>query len=124
MSFMFKSDINLTSLNLDGMDTSAVTDMSYMFDNCSNLTKLDLSSFNTSKVKNMAAMFRYCNKLEALDLSNFTFNQLSVSSKYMYMFEGCKKLTSITTNSRAKSWIISHATDLLLTTSQINWTIV
>ena len=92
MSYMFAYCSGLTSLDLSGFDTSAVTNMASMFDSCSGLTSLDLSGLNTSAVTNMAHMFNFCSKLTSLDLSGF--DTSAVTSMEM-MFNNCSKLTSL-----------------------------
>ena len=92
MSHMFYSCSGLTSLNLSGFDTSAVTSMDSMFAYCSNLTSLNLSGFNTSAVTSMSHMFESCSGLTSLDLSGF--NTSAVTSMDS-MFESCSGLTSL-----------------------------
>ena len=92
MSHMFYSCSGLTSLNLTGFDTSAVTSMSHMFESCSGLTSLNLSGFNTSAVTSMDSMFESCSGLTSLDLSGF--NTSAVTSMD-YMFAYCSNLTSL-----------------------------
>lgn len=52
---------NCTSIDLEGIDTSACTDMSCMFDCCSSLESLDLSGFDFGKVASVERMFN-CNR--------------------------------------------------------------
>ena len=92
MSSMFYRCSGLTSLDLSGFNTSAVTSMDYMFAYCSGLTSLDLSGFNTSAVTSMDYMFAYCSGLTSLDLSGF--NTSAVTSMD-YMFAYCSGLTSL-----------------------------
>ena len=102
MSSMFAYCSGLTSLDLSGFDTSAVTNMEMMFNNCSKLTSLNLSSFDTSAVTSMGYMFAYCSNLTSLILGpNFL-----KTSKYDYVdFSYCTKwtndtvVTSLVTNS-------------------------
>ena len=102
MSSMFAYCSGLTSLDLSGFDTSAVTNMEMMFNNCSKLTSLNLSSFDTSAVTSMDYMFAYCSNLTSLILGpNFL-----KTSKYDYVdFSYCTKwtndtvVTSLVTNS-------------------------
>ena len=92
MGSMFYNCKALTSLNLSNFNTSSVTDMSGMFYACSALTSLNLSNFDTSKVTNMRDMFKFCSKLTSLNLSNFdTSNVTNMFS----MFEYCSRLTSL-----------------------------
>ena len=92
MDYMFAYCSGLTSLNLSGFDTSAVTSMDSMFDSCSVLTSLDLSGLNTSAVTNMASMFDSCSGLTSLNLSGL--NTSAVTNMEM-MFNFCSKLTSL-----------------------------
>ena len=85
VSYMFFACINLTSIDLTGLDTSKVTDMSSMFESCCNLENLDLSSFITSNVTNMSSMFRDCYNLETLDLSSFDTSQVTSMANMFYM---------------------------------------
>ena len=84
--------VNITALDVSGLDTSEMTSMGYMFDNCRSLASLDLSNFDTQKVTGMDAMFSYCNALTSLDLSNF--DTSSVTNMF-YMFYNCNALTSL-----------------------------
>ena len=92
MSSMFAYCSGLTSLDLSGFDTSAVTSMSRMFAYCSGLTSLDLSGFNTSAVTSMLSMFESCSGLTSLNLSGF---DTSAVTSMDYMFAYCSKLTSL-----------------------------
>ena len=92
MSRMFAFCSGLTSLNLSGLNTSAVTNMLSMFYNCSGLTSLNLSGFDTSAVTNMEMMFNNCSKLTSLNLSSF---DTSAVTSMDYMFAYCSNLTSL-----------------------------
>ena len=92
MGSMFYGCTHLTSLDLSGFDTSAVTIMGSMFKGCNNLTSLDLSGFDTSAVTNMDSMFEGCNNLTSLDLSSF---DTSAVTNMVGMFKGCTHLTSL-----------------------------
>ena len=87
MASMF-SNIKATTLDLSSFDTSNVTDMSFMFDSIS-ATNLDLSSFDTTNVTNMEGMFYYC-KATNLDLRNFNTSNVTDMS---YMFDGSDATT-------------------------------
>ena len=95
-AYWFYSMMNCTSIDLTGLNTSAVTDMSYMFYNCHALTSLDVSSFNTSAVTDMSSMFRDCQALTSLDVSSFN---TSAVANMSYMFGDCKALTSLDVSS-------------------------
>ena len=92
MSNMFYSCSGLTSLDLSGFDTSAVTSMGEMFNGCKGLTSLDLSGFDTSAVTSMVSMFCDCRSLTSLDLSSF---DTSAVTSMASMFFGCSSLTSL-----------------------------
>ena len=92
MSRMFAFCSGLTSLNLSGLNTSAVTNMASMFESCSGLTSLDLTGFDTSAVTNMEMMFNNCSKLTSLNLSSF---DTSAVTSMGYMFAYCSNLTSL-----------------------------
>lgn len=54
------------TINISGINTSAVTNMSYMFANCKKLKELDLSGFDVSKVHDMTLIFIDCNELKTI----------------------------------------------------------
>ncbi len=83
---------NLTSANLERLDTSNVVDMGHMFINCSSLESLDVTGFDTSKVTNMTNMFTDCSKLQTLDVSNFDTSNVTGMGG---MFCMCTGLTSL-----------------------------
>ena len=96
MKGMFMWCQSLTSLKLTGLDTSNVTEMQLMFSNCYALKTVDVSGFNTAKVVNMSGMFAECAALTALDLSSFdTQNVTNMAS----MFTGCSNLTDLNISS-------------------------
>ena len=87
---------NCTSISLDGIDTSDVTDMSEMFYGDSALTELDVSKIDTSSAINMKSMFEGCEQLTSLNLSNFDTSKVVDMS---YMFNDCYYLTSLNVSS-------------------------
>ena len=93
MSYMFYGCSGLTYLDLTGWTTTSVTDMRYMFSGCSALSELDLSNFDTKNVTNMQAMFENCTNLETLTLSS-NFDTSKVTSMYC-MFYSCSKLSAV-----------------------------
>lgn len=97
MSYMFYGCSGLTALDLTRFTTNSVTDMKAMFQNCSNIETLTLSSnFDTSKVESMYSMFNYCSKLKAVDLSSFvTTSVTNDNSGFANMFMGCSSLTTL-----------------------------
>ena len=54
--------------------------MGYMFQYCESLTSIDLNGWNTSKVTDMGYMFQYCESLTTLDLSGFDASKVTSSS--------------------------------------------
>lgn len=84
------------SMDLSGLDTSAVTNMSYMFSGCTLLQAVDLSSFDTSSVTSMNSMFDGCESLGALDLSSFDTSKVENMSQ---MFKDCSSLASLNLSS-------------------------
>lgn len=91
MESMF-SDMALTNVDLSSLDTRNVESMNSMFFACENLSSLDLSNFNTSKVLDMGYMFNGCTSLQSLVLTSFDTSKVQT----MYgMFEDCSSITSI-----------------------------
>ena len=76
---------DITSVNLNELNTSNVKDMNAMFRECKKLTSLDLSKLNISKVTSMQYMFNNCSNLTSLDLSNWKLSSNVVTN---YMFYG------------------------------------
>ncbi|EAE2233953.1 BspA family leucine-rich repeat surface protein, partial [Listeria monocytogenes] len=89
---MFLYTLNLTELDVSGLDTSAVSNMRGMFYRCSALEELDVSHFDTSSVTNMLYMFCDNEKLEKLDVSNFDTSSVTTMA---YMFQNCTALKSL-----------------------------
>lgn len=92
MSYMFQGCSSLTSLDLSKFDTSHVTRMDYMFEGCSFLKNLSLSSFDTRSVTSMDGMFSDCGSLRAVDVSSF---DTSCVSNMSWLFSGCSSLVSV-----------------------------
>ena len=57
----------LKQANLEGLDTSNVTNMSDMFNEASSLKNLDVSKWNTSKVTDMSGMFNDASSLKSFE---------------------------------------------------------
>ena len=91
-SSMFYECSKITSLDMSGFDTSAVTDMNYMFYECSGLTSLVLTGFTTASVTDMRYMFYGCSSLTTLDVSTF---EIIGDASLISMFENCSGLTTI-----------------------------
>ena len=97
MSSMFYRCSGLTSLNLSGFDTSAVTSMDYMFAYCSGLTSLILGP-NFFKAPNVTSIdFSYCSKW-----TNNTVVTSLVTNSYDRATAGLKTMTlKLSTNTKA-----------------------
>ncbi len=81
---IFNNIINITDIDLSGLDTRYVKDMSFMFNNARSVVNLDLSTFNTSRVTSMINMFAYMASLKNLNISSFkTKNVKSFSRMFM-----------------------------------------
>ena len=96
VSAMFNSCSSLETLDgidANTVDVSNVVDMTGMFAGCTSLKSLDLGKFQTVNVVNMADMFFNCSSLEELDVYGF-FNTQSVTNMGG-MFEFCSSLTSL-----------------------------
>ena len=91
---MFNGYTSLETVNLSGLDTSAVTSMRAMFYNCSVLGSLDLSGFNTANVTNMQWMFGYCSSLSSLVLDALKFDTSNVTDMSL-MFCNCSSLDAL-----------------------------
>ena len=92
MSGMFKDMNSLTTLNLSGSLTDAITDFSELFYGCSSLTDLDLTDCNTSNVVSMSGMFSGCTSLQKLDVSGWDLSNVTTTED---MFNGCSSLRTI-----------------------------
>ena len=92
MYHMFSESENLEYLDLSSFDTSKVTNMDGMFGACKKLKKLNISSFDTSNVTNMASMFVHCNLLEELDVSGFNTSKVRNMNT---MFWNCTNLKEL-----------------------------
>ncbi|WP_396425513.1 M57 family metalloprotease [Lactococcus cremoris] len=114
---MFSGDSNLEIIDLEGFDTSEITNMANMFagikadildvskfdtrnvrnmagmfDGAINLTNLDISKFSTDKVTDMTLMFANLTKLEQLNVSKFNTNNVASMAG---VFEGVSNLTNL-----------------------------
>lgn len=94
-SYMFYEGNNLTTIDLQNINTSKTINMNSMFAICNNLTTLNLSSFDTSKVIDMENMFYKNEKLVTLDISSFNTSEVTTMSN---MFSNCTSLTKLNLN--------------------------
>ena len=104
MKGMFSGCSSLKNLDLHNFNTSKVTQMYGLFANCESLYKLDLSGFDTANVTNFYHMFSGCANLTSLDISSFVLDNNFIEideedyySDCLYMFDGCKNLSSVKT---------------------------
>ena len=92
MSAMFNGASSLHSLDVSNWDTGNVTDMNDMFDGASGLTNLDVSKWNTGNVTNMSWMFDGASSLHSLDVSNWDTGNVTAMNN---MFDGASSLTDL-----------------------------
>ena len=119
MNGMF-SNTQITALDVSKFNTSNVKDMGWMFSG-SQATTLDLSNFNTSNVTNMEGMF---NKSEAttLDLSSFnTSNVTNMEGMFNKSEATALDLSNFnTSNVTNMSWMFSNSQTTTLNLSNFN----
>ena len=89
---MFYGCSSLTSLDVSGWDTSAVTNFFSMFRDCSKLQALDCSNWDVSAANNIESFFRSCKALKELKTNGFT---NSICTSVYCMFIGCETLQVI-----------------------------
>ena len=89
---MFAGCVNLTSVDVSGLDTGNVTNMDEMFKNCKSLISLNISGLHTENVTTMFGMFKGCSGLTDVDVSGFDTGKVTDMSE---MFKGCSSLTSL-----------------------------
>lgn len=104
-SELFSGFKNCTSMYLDSVNTSTVTNMSSMFNGCGGLTTLEISNWNTYNVTNMSNMFSGCLMLPSLDLSGWNTENVTDMS---YMFQRCNILTLL----NISSWNTANVTNM------------
>ena len=93
MYSIFSGCTALTEIpGIEDIDTSSVTNMIQMFSDCSSLKSLDLSNWNTAKVTSMGGMFYDCSGLTTLDVSGFKTDKVTDMSS---MFSYCSGLISL-----------------------------
>lgn len=97
---LFNGCSKLTSVNLEALHTSNITDFNNMFAGCSSLVSLDLSGFDFRKTGNSGspgAMFSGCTNLESvnLDVGDKKVPFVSFANHLGYLFNGCSKLREV-----------------------------
>lgn len=89
---MFNGCANVTKIEFNNFNTSAVTNMNNMFSGCNSLKSIDLSMLDTSSVTTMSGMFNGCRACESFVLNGlFTTTKVNNMSS---MFADCDKLNS------------------------------
>lgn len=117
LELTFYGCINLTTLDVSNWETNNVTDLWATFEYLQNVQDLNISSWNTSKVIYFERLFHGCSALTALDLGDWNTDSLwspyirncfclcnnlfwlniynwnlSNTSSYNHMFNGCSNL--------------------------------
>ena len=105
MSGMFNGNYGLTNLDVSNWNTSNVTNMNAMFSSTRNLKDLDVSKWNTSNVTNMRGMFGDTINLKTLDVSEWNTSKVTDMS---YMFSDTDSLTNLDVS----KWDTSKVTDM------------
>lgn len=95
----------LKQANLEGLDTSNVTDMNFMFFNARSLNNLDVSNWDTSKVTNMSNMFDGASSLNSLDVSNWDTGKVTDMGN---MFDDAKSLALIANSGKFADYLVNH----------------
>ena len=109
-----------TILNLEGLNTSNITNMNGMFSN-TQITALDVSKFNTSNVKDMGWMFSG-SQATTLDLSNFnTSNVTNMEGMFNKSEATALDLSNFNTSNVANMrWMFSNSQARTLDLSSFN----
>lgn len=115
LSYMFVDCMNLSTVDVSGLDTSDVTDMRSMFRNCYSLKSADLSGFDTSNVTDMSEVFSLCSALECVDISSF--NTAKVTNMRS-MFAFCRNLSEIKMD--VKGFVTAKVTDMAFMFNECN----
>ena len=108
-----------TSIDVSGLDTSAVTSMRSLFDGCFAVETLDASSWNTANVTDMTRLFYGCSNLVSLNVSGWnTSNVTNMDS----LFSGCVYLASIGVSRWNTSSVtnMQHMFDYCITASSLD----
>ena len=89
---LFYNFTTCTSMDLNSVNTSNLTNMTFMFLECHNLTTLNISDWNTSNVTTMQNAFSACRNLTTLNISDWNTSNVTMM---LGMFENCSNLTTI-----------------------------
>lgn len=88
--YNYRSRIETADVKVSGM-----TDTSGMFTNCVNLTVIDISGLESKSITNMQGMFAGCSSLLSLDMGGLDF--AGIKENESDLFSGCTKLTYLRT---------------------------
>ena len=77
---MFSGDVKLESIDLSGMDGSAMIDMQNMFNGCSALTSIDLSNFSGKSATDVKKVFYGISGTGTLTYDSSKMNPLIIAS--------------------------------------------
>lgn len=96
-----------TTLNLNSIDVSQITDMSYLFSEIQldGFRVIDVSTWDVSNVTNMEGTFKGCRGIQKIQIGKWDVS--NVTSMYR-MFMDCQKLESID----VKDWDVSNVTNM------------
>lgn len=111
---MFRDCVNLTELDLSGLDTSNVIQMCNMFYNCTSLTEVDLRGLDISSVTDMDYMFYNCSNLTEIDLRGL---DISNVTRMEGMFKNCENL--VTVNGILDFSNVGRTTDLFVSCNNL-----
>jgi len=103
MSYMFKSCINITSIDFSHINTQSVWCMNNFLGNCTDLKSCD-SKFNVKNIESFYCFFCNCEKLVSIDLSNLKTNSLTNMNS---MFKNCVLLNYVNFNGLGGSNVIA-----------------
>lgn len=83
-AYLFNSLKQVTSINLNKLDTSNVIDMAYMFHDNTSLTEIHIEEWDTSNVRDMTWMFGGCNSLETVDIKSWNTESLEHTNSMFF----------------------------------------
>lgn len=92
MAFMFSRASALESLDLSMLDTSSCTDFSDVFQDCTSLKEIGMTGWDTSKGTTFAQMLFNCKSLGHVDLSPL---DTSSAVSFRQMLYGCSSLAEV-----------------------------
>jgi len=90
---LFKSLTNMTSINVEKLDVSKVTNMQGMFDSCKSLRNIEgIRNWNVSNATNISWMFNGCISLKNLNLGEWKVSNVTTMEG---TFAECNNLTEL-----------------------------